>query len=250
MLSGKYTTISRVLENIIRDTGFTNEINFSDAIEWAYRAMQFIGAPQIYIQKVTDGNVELGHPEPLVVSNYRAELPCDMQSIIQIREYCNRQSMTTTSYNFAMSENLKEIGGMSTLQYTINDNYIFTNFKDGQLEVAYWAFPTDSEGYPAIPDDERYLKAIESYIIERIARKLWLQDKISDAKYKALEQDWLFYVRSAKSRAQMPSIDDMERLKNQVLRLITHTDRHRTQFVQLGDEEQIRIRLDRLGRAL
>jgi len=250
MLTGKYTTIARVLENVIRDTGFTDEINFADAIEWAYRAMQFIGAPQIYITKVTDGNKELEHPDPIQVVNYRAELPCDLHKIIQIRDYCNRASLKSSTYNFLMSDNMREATVGNSLEYIINDGYIFTNFIEGQLEIAYEAFPIDKEGYPMIPDDERYLKAVESYIIERIARKLWLQDKINDYKYKALEQDWLFYVKSAKTKAQMPSFDEMESLKNQVLRLISHPDRHKNQFTQLGDAEQMRFRMDRLGKVL
>lgn len=250
MLSGKYTTISRVLENIIRDNGYTTEVSFSDAIEWAYRAMQLIGAPQIYIQKVTDGNIDLQHPKPIQIVNYRGELPCDLHKIIQVRDYCNRSSLTYSTYNFSLSGNMREATAGNNLQYIINDNYIFTNFIEGQLEIAYWAFPVDDEGYPAIPDDERYLKAVESYIVERIDHKLWRQGKVSDAVYNHSLTEWMFYVRSAKTRAQMPSLSEMEALKNQVLRLIDHPDRFNKQFVQLGDEEQIRIRLDRFGRAL
>jgi hypothetical protein len=250
MLTGKYTTIARVLENVIRDTGFTDEVTYADAIEWAYRAMQFIGAPQIYITKVTDGNKDLEHPDPILVANYRAELPSDLHSIIQIRDYHNRASLKSSTYNFSLSSNMREATVGNSLEYIINDGYIFTNFKDGYLEIAYEAFPTDKEGYPMIPEDERYLKAVESYIIERIARKLWLQDKINDYKYKALEQDWLFYVNSAKTKAQMPSLDEMESLKNQLLRLISHPDRHKHQFTQLGDAEQLRVRMDRLGKVL
>lgn len=248
MLTGKYTTITRVLENVIRDTGFTDEISFADAIEWAYRAMQFIGAPQIYITKVTDGNKELEHPDPIQVVNYRAELPCDLHRIIQVRDYCNKESVRASTYNFELSDNMRDTPIGSNLHYIINDGFIFTDFKEGELEIAYEAFPVDNEGYPMIPDDERYLKAVESYIIERIARRLWLQDKINDFKYKALEQDWLFYVNSAKNKAQMPSIDEMESLKNQLVRLISHPDRYRNQFAELGNGEQIKTKLNRLGR--
>lgn len=250
MLNHKYTTIERVLENVIRDTGFTDEVDLVEAIEWAYRAMEFIGAPQVYIEKVTDGNYELNHPKPIVVENYKAELPCDIYQIIQVRDYCNRNSLREGTTNFIYSQNLPEVTGGQDNTYRINNGWIFTNFQEGTLEIAYYAFPTDDKGYPAIPDDERYLKAIESYIIERIARRLWLQDKMSTEKYKSLEQDWLFYVKSAKSRAQMPNIDGMETFKNQVLRLISHSDRHRNQFTQLGTAEEIRIKLDRYGKNL
>jgi len=250
MLNHKYTSIQRVLENIIRDTGFTEEIEFVEAIEWAYRAMELIGAPQIYIEKVTDGNKELNHLDPIIIENYRAELPCDLHQIIQVRDYCNRGALRESTYTFQSTQNLPDVTNGLDNTYKIDNGWIFTNFKEGSLEIAYYAFPTDSEGYPAIPDDERYLLAVESFIISKIAKKLWLQDKISKDKYIELEKEWLFYVRSAKSRAQMPTIDGMESFKNQVLRLITHPDRHRHQFQQQGDSEQIRIRLDRFGKAL
>ena len=250
MLNNKYTSIERVLENVIRDTGFTEEIDLVECIEWAYRAMELIGAPQIYVEKVTDGQYALNHLQPIPVNDYKAELPCDMHQIIQIRDYCSKNSMREGTNNFIYSNNLQEVSGSTDNQYRINDGWIFTNFKEGVLEIAYYAFPTDDKGYPAIPDDERYLKAVEAYITHKISTRLWIQDKMSKDKQSYFENEWLFYVRSAKTRAQMPTIDGMESLKNQLHRLIEHPNRHRHQFEQLGDAEQIRIRLDRFGKNL
>jgi len=249
MLSHKYTSIDRVIENVIRDTGFADEVDFVEIIEWAYRAMELIGAPQIYITKVTDGNKNDNHPDPIVVTDYRGELPCDIHRIIQIREWCNRGSIPAATSDFIISSNSPEysVGGNN---YKINDGWIFTDFKDGLLEIAYEAFPVDGNGYPAIPDDERYLSAVESYISFKIAKRLWIQEKMSTEKKNDFEKEWLFYVRSAKTRAQMPNIDEMETLKNQVLRLIQHPDRHKKQFIQLGEEEQVRTRLSRFSRNL
>lgn len=241
MLNHKYTTINRVLENVIRDTGFSEEIDFVEALEWAYRAMELIGAPQIYIEKVTDGNKELGHSNPITIVDYKGEIPCDVHQIIQVREYYNRLSLREANTQFIYSTNVNNIVNNSDLSYRINDGYIFTNFKEGVLEIAYYGFPLDESGYPAIPDDERYLKAVESYIAERIARRLWLQDKLATDKYRALEQDWLFYVKSAKSRAQMPTLDGMESLKNQIVRLIDKPYNHANQFETLGERERLRI---------
>jgi len=248
MLSHKYTSMQRVLENVIRDTGFTEEIDFVESIEWAYRAMELIGAPQIYIEKVTDGNRDLNHIDPLIVEDYRTELPADLHHIIQVRSYGNKEALTEAKNSFHSSNHMSDEGNTIYTNYRIDNGWLFTNFKDGALEVAYYAFPTDSEGYPAIPDDERYLKAVESYIIERTGRKLWLKDKLSREKYNALEMDWLFYVRGAKSRTQMPTIDGMESFKNQILRLITHPDRHSHGFIQQGDPEQLRVLKNRFGR--
>ena len=250
MLGHKYTSIERVIENVIRDTGFTDEVDFVEIIEWAYRAMELIGAPQIYITRITDGDKERNHPDPITISNYRGELPCDMHRIIQIREWCNRGSLQEATTDFIFSTNSPEASVGDSNNYKINDGWIFTNFEEGLLEIAYEAFPVDANGYPMIPDDEGYLKAVESYISERIATRLWIQDKMSTEKKNHFEKEWLFYVRSAKTRAQMPSIDGMESLKNQILRLIDHPDRHKNQFLQMGNEEQVRTRISRFGKNL
>ena len=41
------------------------------------------------------------------------------------------------------------------LGYRLNNNYIFTNFEEGSVEISYTAFVTDDDGYPMVPDDER-----------------------------------------------------------------------------------------------
>jgi len=250
MLGHKYTSIERVIENVIRDTGFTDEVDFVEIIEWAYRAMELIGAPQIYITRVTDGDKAMNHPDPVVIENYKGELPCDMHRIIQIREWCNKGGLSESTTDFIKSANTPEAYVGEVNNYKIDEGWIFTNFQEGLLEIAYEAFPVDANGYPSIPDDERYLKAVESYICERIATRLWIQDKISTEKKNHFEREWLFYVRSAKTRAQMPTIDGMEALKNQVLRLISHPDRHKNQFLQSGDMEQIRTRSNRFNKYL
>jgi hypothetical protein len=109
------------------------------------------------------------------------------------------------------------------------------------LELSYLAFPTDSRGLPMIPEDARYIKAIECYIIERISRKLWLNDKLSRDKYERLEQDWLWYVGSAQNAMLIPTLDEMESLKDQFVRLIPRLNEHNNHFKTLNQQEQLRL---------
>lgn len=238
MLNPGYTTIERVVENVIRDTGFTEDINFADIVEWVFVAQELIGVQSAYIQKVTDGNTEWNHFPPVQVVNYRAELPCDFHSLISVREYCNKMPMIGDSGTFLKSTNDPNIDHYSNITYTINDNYIFTNIEEGYLEISYWAFPTDENGMPMIPDDVRYLKAVEAYIAHKLSTKLWLQDKLSTEKKNFLETEWLWYVKSAKSKADLPSYDKAEALKNQILRLIQRPTQHLWSFEALSNQEQ------------
>jgi hypothetical protein len=126
------------------------------------------------------------------------------------------------------------------LGYRLNNNYIFTNFEEGSVEISYTAFVTDDDGYPMVPDDERYIRALVAYCEYSIARKMFLQDKLTERKYAMLEQDWLFYVRSASSYAHIPNVDGAESLKNQMSRLIGFAHHHATQFNYRNQPEFIK----------
>ncbi len=269
----KYIPVERIIENVRREVEFTDNINFADILEWVYYAMELIGAQQVYVQKTTDGNEDLGHPTPVLIENGRGELPIDLHQIIQVRDYNTGRVLRATIDSYLISKNNisfgvhdsrtlrvsnttekislatdnqygrlynSEInsGYVGELTYSVNNSYIFTSFDSGYVEISYMAFPTDSRGFPLIPEDAKYIKAVESYIIERVARRLWLQDRMSTDKYKVLEQEWLWYVGSAKGSMNTLSLDQMESLKNQLTRLIPRSNLHDSGFKTFGDREQ------------
>jgi len=115
--------------------------------------------------------------------------------------------------------------------YITDNNYIFTSFKEGSLEISYKAIPTDEDGIPTIPDDTKYIRAIASYIAERCCFKLVLQSKMSESIYKGLierDRDWAF--GSAKMNLSIPDLDTMESMKNNSLRLIPRINLHSSGF--------------------
>ena len=238
MLNPGYTSINRVIENVIRDTGFTDEINFPDMVEWCFIAMELINTPSAYIKSITDGNKDLNHHQPVEIVDYRGELPCDFHKLIGVREYCSLIPTVSDSGIFLESNNAPQIQRYSNVTYKIEGSYIFTNISEGYLEIAYWAFPTDADGLPMIPDDVMYLRAVEAFLTERIARKLWIQGKMSGEVYSQLDRDWLFYVKSAKVRAAMPSYDEAESLKNQILRLVSKPNHADWNYSALSNSEQ------------
>jgi hypothetical protein len=127
------------------------------------------------------------------------------------------------------------------LSYTVNGGKIFTSFKEGQVEMAYWAVPTSEDGMPLIPADTRFQEACKNYLAHRISFKLSIQGRISPQIAEKLEQEWLFFCASANIKARIPSIDGMEALKNQWLRTIPNIKEHRNGFRGLNEGEQRRI---------
>lgn len=239
MLNPGYTSIERVVENVIRDTGFTDEINWPDVVEWVFIAQELINVPNAYVKRVTDGS-DNQHP-PIEVKNYRGELPCDFHQLIDIREYCHKVPIQYESGNFLQSKSKPSIQGHTSLTFEMNGNFIFTNVEEVNLELEYWAFPVNEEGLPMIPDDVYYIKAIESYLTERIARKLWIQGKMARDVYQALEQDWLWYAGKVKAKDALPSLAQMESLKNQIQRFANRPIHRGNNYASLGNPERMYI---------
>lgn len=235
-LTSKTVDVTYIIERVYRDYGFDLEIKFDEVIEWIWDVMSLIGAPQPMVDKVTDGSD--GMPEPLTIVNFRGELPCDVHSVFLARDYESKMPMVCKSSSF-----LRDMDQIyqreSQYSYTLNNNYIFTSFEEGQVELHYKAFPTNALGMPLIPDDVKFIMAVQAFIAERIGFRLYMQDHISERKYNKLETDRHWYIGAAGTKAHIPSIDEMESIKNRFLRLRIHTDLHNTSFVYSPDSERL-----------
>lgn len=238
MLNGKYVTLETIVERVHRDLGFTTDINWVDIAEWIGDAIDITNAPMQYKERITDG-VDLPF---IVIENGRGELPCDLREIIQTRT-CEGIPLrySTDSFHYSRhADGCRDLTCESDLTYKVNDNYIFTNFSEGNLEMAFLAFPVDERGYPLIPDDETFKQMTTAYVSERIGRKMWLRDKLSRDKYQHLKQERDWYVGKAQSSTLIPSRDKMESLANQFRRIVTFRNEHNTGFRNLGKQQNIR----------
>ena len=230
-----YVCIMRIAEQVYKSGLNVDDINFYDMIEWVGEAIMKIGVPYAYIEKVTNGTTLM--PDPIVITDYVGTLPTDLVVIRGVREHDSGVPLINESGTFrttAESNNLVDANGSTMAAYRTEDGLIYVNFESGELEISYLAFQTDMNGYPMIPDDERYISAVKSYVMYMIAYRMWLQDKLATEKYREIERNWLFYVNSAKTKAHMPDFDGMEALKNQMRKLVTNPNQHAAQFSYLS----------------
>lgn len=276
-MNGKYISCQEIIGNIIRDTGFTTEVQWADWVQWCAEAVDFIGAPRAYMPKT----------DVIEINNYRGELPCDLHEITQISGlsmdsmqfpmkystdsfhpvYSNKtipmpqpadigyippigtdaNGNPTFNYNSngAFSINNEIYAGVGDLvscneaTYTLNDDYIFTSFPDTfKVFIAYKAFPVDADGYPMIPDNIRFKQAVQAYVRFKVDYILWRRNDIPRDVFQHSEQDWLFYCASAGNVMRVPSIDMMESMKDAALRLIPKINRHKEGFRYLNSGEQ------------
>jgi len=245
MFNGQYKSINTVIENILRDTDYYNEINQSDVTEWAIRAMELIGAPLVYDEEI----------ETITITNYRATLPDNIRELKGVRDHLSHQTLVATNdeyimwlYNQAVDDGSGSCDAPETLNdeikmgdkplklfaYRLVNGYIFTNAKEGCIDIKYTKYPLDENGCLLIPDVDRYMLAIEAYIIYKLDKKLARRGVISRHIAQESEQEWLWYVASAHSKIVTPNYDEAEGLKNQIRKMRTDTNAHDYGFKYLN----------------
>ena len=242
MLTGNYVSLLQVAERVFKTGLNEEEIHLYDIVEWAGQAIQKIGVPSAYVDVVTNGIGTAGNP--ITIADYRGTLPTNIVTLTGVREDTYKYPMVAVAGSFPptyTTNNLKNAGDATMLGYRIENGYIYTNFEEGAVELSYKAFLTDTNGFPKIPDKERYIEAIVAYCNYMLAKRLWLQDRLADKKFELLEQDWLFYVNSAKTIAHMPDLDGAESLKNQLLRMRQSSYHHAAQFAYLNTPEITKV---------
>jgi len=126
----------------------------------------------------------------------------------------------------------------SHLTYTVNNNYIFTNFKEGYVAMAYRAVATDEDGFPLIPDLESVIDFCKWFIGYKIAFQLFLEDKYTEQKLSYFEYNMGLYYNKAKNEGKLPaSLDEWESYKNDRIRTLKKQFHHDSFFANMQAPE-------------
>jgi hypothetical protein len=240
--NGKYVSLKTIISSVYRDMKVADNLDFLDAVEWAGEALEFIGGPYTFEQKISR----------LEIKNYRAKLPCELHYIETTKgapmhhtedscpDNCSYIPMryTTDSFHHSYCANNCDTRCQSQLTYMVNDDFIITSFEEGYVLMSYQAIPVDEEGYPKVPDTVKFKRAVISHISWRVASILADDGKIPQWRYQKYEQERDWYIGAAQTSQQMPSIDMMESIKNNWLRMIPKINQHADSFKSAGSAEQ------------
>jgi hypothetical protein len=306
-MNSRFTSLSAIIERVYR-TIETDVIPWSDAAEDVIDVLRLIGVPQSYFDKTCNGQGE--NPIPIIVENFRGELPNDLavpgpcrvvhldnqSNIIGFKAMIETQdlfyqspsvqeefntsvsdfagTLTTTSLTMKLDEAQEDIdagtlaeltdaqedltdlvqniktaqGRVSTSfrntdfspKYKLSGDYMYTNFKNGFVEMAYKAYPIDELGMPMVPDNIKFIKAVEWYLISRMDYKRWRSTRaLTDQKvWETSSGEASWYIGSARSAARQPSLDMMEGIKRMLLRSIPKINQHSNSFKTSTNQEQ------------
>lgn len=225
-----YISINTLMDRITRSK-LTKNIPLETVIDLTIEFIKLVGMPPIFEEKT----------ECIEVIDYRAQLPCDFYKVIQVRLIVNNApsyALRSSTDSFHSSQYKYEY---NDLTYKINNNIIFTSIDNCTIEVAYEAIPVDDNGYPLLPDEASFIKALSLYIKKYWFTDLFDQGDITGQVLTNVKQDYSFAVGQCQSALVMPSIDEMESISNMWNKMLPDViDNHATGFIFNGTKEHIK----------
>lgn len=150
--------------------------------------------------------------------------------------------LSTNTFALAVhADNCPNLRYSCQYEYTVTpDKIITTNFKDGYLAIAYYAYPTDCDGVPMIPDDEDYKEALRAFVQMNLWEIRWnLKEEGAYERYLKYQQLWSLFKAKGSASIRMPDLAEAENLNRINNRLIPKTRRFETFFSNLNSEESL-----------
>lgn len=226
-----YISIRQILDDVL-DHPLLKDVSFERAVNHTVHFIRIVGMPRVFLEKT----------EVIQIENYRGALPCDFNKMIQVRTHgeCDHRHgiFRHSTDSFHMSEDKEN---SFDLTYKIQGGVIFTSMRDGSIEIAYEALAVDSEGYPMIPDNSSFIRALELYIKKYYFNILFDTGKITPQVYNQVCQDYAWAVGQAQSDMVRPTIDQMQSITNMLNTLIPRVNEHSRGFINSGSMEKLRL---------
>lgn len=251
----QYTNIKRVLDNIM-DHPLLRDVSLEQAVRYTIRFIGLFGFPKLYQDKIED----------LKVEDFRTMLPCDLVSIIQVKDLRTGICLRSMTDNFAPGmtphpnppcppkhieynvdvKKPREWYIPAALQYETEPAFktqgrvLYTSFPEGMIQVAYKSIPVDDDGFPLLVDNENYLAALEAYIKKQVFTIKFDQQKIPAGVLQNAQQDYAWAAKTLTMEFVMPSQSEMESLTRMWNTMIPKMREFDNGFRNLGNREYLR----------
>lgn len=251
----QYTNIRRVLDNLLEHP-LLRDLTLEQVVRYTIRFIGLHGLSKIYQDKIVDVEIE----------DFKGLLPCDLISIIQVKDLKTGVCLRSMTDNFAhgMVPHCKPTKPHKDLLNNVEHHpkrpwyippmfrfieepafktqgrIIYTSFPCGTVGLAYKSIPVDEDGYPLLIDNENYLAALEAYIKKTVFTIKFDTGKIQAGVLQNAQRDYAMLSAELQSEFTAPSTSEMESLTRMINTLIPKMREFDNGFSHLGDREYIR----------
>ena len=230
----QYTNIRRVLDELHRHP-LLSDLTLEQVVSYVVSFIGIFGMPKLYQDK----------EEVLHIEDFRAKLPCNLISINQIKECKTGVCLRSMTDNFMPREHYDRSTGYKIpqeLSFKTQGQVLYVSFKTGDVLVSYKAIPVDKDGFPLLIDNPVFLKTLEAYIKREVFTILFDMGKIAPAVLQNTQQQYAWLAGQLQSEFTIPSISEMESIKNSWCTLLQRTTEFREGFKNNGSQEYIKVK--------
>ena len=193
-----YISIKQILDDLLAHP-LLKDLTLERAVDHAIHFLRIVGMPKLFSEKV----------ETIRIEDYRAALPDDFYIIIEVKGN-NGIKYSSSIDSYHMGDNKSQ--GHT---YKIQGNIIYTSSRDGELTISYKALLVEEDtGYPLIPDNSSFIKALELYIKKQYFTVLFDMGKITQQVLNNTQQEYAWYVGQCQSDLVRPTLDEMRSITN------------------------------------
>ena len=231
-MAEQYIGIRQFTDKLLRHP-LLNDLSLESIVDYTVDFMRIVGVPNMFEEKT----------EKIEISTYRGKLPCDYYKVIQVR-YANAKGrfLRHTTDTFHLSED-KSVSSASKEygSYLIQGNLIYTSTEKDAIEMSYLALKVDADGFPMLPDNSSFTRALELYIKKQRFTILFDMGKINQSVLQNTQQEYAWAVGDCQSEFNRLSIDEAESFYNSWRTLITRPSEHNDNFRNFGTKEKIKV---------
>lgn len=204
------------------------DLSMEAIVDYAVDFLQIVGLPTAFMENTA----------VVEIKNYRGELPGDYMEMVQVRTTTN----PVVYYRYTSDTFHKSGNKVHSAPYTykVQGNFIFTSEKDTTIEIAYLAIETDDCGLPVLPDNAKFIRAIEAYIKYKHFTVLFDCGKITGQILEKADQEYCWAVGACQSEFNRLTLDKAETVLNILNNIFSPTDLHSNGYANMGDKVIIR----------
>ena len=222
--NNNYVNIRELLARVTKHS-MLKTVDLEEAIRYVVDFISIVGCPTFYLDKEVD----------ITIEDYRGLMPCDLVSIVQVKDKNTGFCLHSMTDSFTPKEDTFN----KEPTFKTQGNVILTSFRTGEITISYKALPVDKTGIPLLIDNTNFLKALELYIKKEKFSDLYDEGKIREGVMIKAERDYAWAVAQCEKEFIMPSISELQSITNMWNTLIPRVREFDSGFTKLGNRQYI-----------
>ena len=234
-MANNYISLKQIADKTLRNPMMAG-ISFEAIIDYAVDFMRIVQCSGFFTEKC----------EPIEIIEHKGLLPDDFFEMNQVRLVTalteSGELSVSKAFRYASDTfHLSDYSNYFDMTYKIQGGYIFTSIKEGTIEISYKAILLDEEGYPLIPDNSKFTRALQAYIKKEWFTILFDLGKLQAAIYQNAQQEYAWAVGACESEFQKMSLDKAESFYNSWSTLIPRRNQHQRFYSYNGSKQNLKM---------